>query len=73
MSTFLVTDWTFFTETKFAHIPVSVKSTRSNKNCCTAMWKGSGKTATLLRFLDSLFQKERQMRDASSGDKTILR
>jgi hypothetical protein len=30
MSTFLMTDWTFFTETKFAHTPVEVKSTRTN-------------------------------------------
>jgi hypothetical protein len=32
------------------------------------MWKENGKTTTLLLFLDSLFQKQRQMRDASSGD-----
>jgi hypothetical protein len=32
------------------------------------MWKANGKTTTLLLFLDSLFQKQRQMRDASSGD-----
>jgi hypothetical protein len=36
--------------------------------CCTALWKAHGKTTTLLLFLDSLFQKQRQMRDASSGD-----
>jgi hypothetical protein len=37
------------------------------------MWKANGKTATLLLFLDSLFQKQREMRDASSGDKAIQR
>jgi hypothetical protein len=37
------------------------------------MWKANGKTTTLLLFLDGLFQKQRQMRDASSGDKTFWR
>ena len=42
--------------------------------CCTAMWKANGKTTILLLFLDSLFPKtETDMRDASSGDKTIQR
>jgi hypothetical protein len=35
------------------------------------MWKANGKTTTLLLFLDSLFQKQRQMKNAPSGDKTI--
>jgi hypothetical protein len=39
--------------------------------CCNAMWKANEKTTTLLLFLDSLFKKQRQMRDASSGNKTI--
>jgi hypothetical protein len=29
------------------------------------MWKANGNTTTLLLFLDSLFQKQKQMRDAS--------
>jgi hypothetical protein len=34
------------------------------------MWKASGKTTTLLLFLDSLFpETETYMRNASSGDK----
>ena len=33
------------------------------------MWKANGKTTTLLLFQDSLCQKQRQMRDASSGVK----
>jgi hypothetical protein len=36
------------------------------------MWKGNGKTTTLLVFLGSLSPKtEIYMRDFSSGDKTI--
>jgi hypothetical protein len=36
-------------------------------DCCTAMWKENGKTTTLLLFLDSLFQKQRQIRDADKA------
>jgi hypothetical protein len=37
------------------------------------MWKANGKTTTLLLFLDNFFHKQRQTRDAFSGDKTIWR
>jgi hypothetical protein len=37
--------------------------------CCTVTWKANRKTTTLLLFLDSLYQKQRQMWDVSSGDK----
>jgi hypothetical protein len=37
------------------------------------MLKPNGKTAALLLLLGSLFQKQRQMQDASSGKKKTLR
>jgi hypothetical protein len=53
------------------HDRVATGVTSGLNGCCTVMWKANGKTTTLLIFLDSLFQEQRQMRDASPGDKTI--
>jgi len=44
------------------------------KGCCTAMWKTSGKTTTLLLIFPHRLSKnkKKKMRDASSGYKTYI-